>query len=253
MDMVYRRQMGAHRGKILTSAAPSSAGKYEPTQENITRLVSHSRHIPVDLSLYKEALTHGSLCEDRDYQRLEFLGDRVLGMVIASLLYDSYPDASEGQMSAWLNRLVSRENCARIARNMELAPYIRLGKQARDDGGRDSVNILGDVVEAIIGALYIDGGMEKACYFIEHHWMEQLSSIGQQPKHPKSALQESAAANNRKNPEYEIVERSGPHHDLRFTISVRIKNVGEASASGSSKREAEKRAAQKFLDNFAQD
>lgn len=202
---------------------------------------------PRQPALFVQALTHGSTGITPDYQRLEFLGDRVLGMVIAELLYTRFPKSAEGQMSAFLNRLVSRESCAQIARACNLGPLIRLGKQARDDGGAGSTNILGDVVEALIGALYIDGGLETARRFVERHWADRLSAISEAPRHPKSELQEWAAARNRKTPVYTLLRKSGPDHDLRFTVQVEIKGLGIAEATGTSKQEAETLAAKQFL------
>lgn len=207
-------------------------------------------HDPKDPALFIEALTHGSTGHAPDYQRLEFLGDRVLGMVIADLLYHRFPKAAEGQMSAFLNRLVSRESCAQIARACNLGPLIRLGKQARDDGGAGSTNILGDVVEALIGALYLDGGMASARAFIERHWAERISAISEAPRHPKSELQEWAAARNRKTPAYTMLGKSGPDHDLRFTVRVEIKGLGATEATGTSKQEAETLAARQFLAEY---
>lgn len=204
-------------------------------------------HQPRNPALFVQALTHGSTGITPDYQRLEFLGDRVLGMVVADLLYTRFPKAAEGQMSAFLNRLVSRESCAQIARACNLGPLIRLGKQARDDGGAGSTNILGDVVEALIGALYIDGGMDAARSFIARHWADRLGAISEAPRHPKSELQEWAAARNRKTPTYTLLRKSGPDHDLRFTVQVEIKGLGSAEATGTSKQEAETLAAKQFL------
>lgn len=204
-------------------------------------------HTPSDPALFIEALTHGSTGQTPDYQRLEFLGDRVLGMVIADVLYARFPKAAEGQMSAFLNRLVSRESCAQIARACHLGPLIRLGKQARDDGGASSTNILGDVVEALIGALYLDGGLPSARRFIERHWADRIAEISEAPRHPKSELQEWAAARNRKMPTYTLLGKSGPDHDLRFTVRVDIKGLGAAEATGTSKQEAETLAARQFL------
>lgn len=204
-------------------------------------------HDPRDPALFIQALTHGSTGQTPDYQRLEFLGDRVLGMVIAELLYARFPKAAEGQMSSFLNRLVSRDSCAEIARACHLGPLIRLGKQARDDGGAGSTNILGDVIEALIGALYIDGGMASARRFIERHWATRISAISEAPRHPKSELQEWAAARNRKTPTYTLLGKSGPDHDLRFTVRVEIKGLGAAEATGTSKQEAETLAARQFL------
>lgn len=206
-------------------------------------------YAPRDSALFEEALTHGSHGGKgtRDYQRLEFLGDRVLGLVIAEALLLAFPNEAEGQLSSRLNALVSRERCAEVARAISLAPLIRLGKQALGDGGRDSDNILGDVLEAVIGALFVDGGLDEARRFILTRWGERLRAAPVAPKHPKSALLEWSAANRRKPPEYHIDRRDGPDHAPRFTVRVSIANAGDASATGTSKQEAETAAAAALL------
>ena len=200
--------------------------------------------------LWVAALTHGSFgngpAAHGDYQRLEFLGDRVLGLVIAEWLYETEGEA-EGRLSQRLNVLVSRQMCAQIARQVGLGPHIRLGKQARDDGGADSDNILGDVMEALIGANFIARGFEATRAMIRRLWAEAVTGRAGTSKHPKSALQEWAAGHRRKVPEYRLVSREGPDHAARFTVCVAIKGVGEAEASGSSKQEAETAAAEQFL------
>jgi ribonuclease-3 len=193
-----------------------------------------------------EAITHGSLGSASDYQRLEFLGDRVLGLVIAEWLYETESD-DEGRLSQRLNVLVSRQMCAQIARAEGLGPHIRLGKQARDDGGADSENILGDVMEALIGACFVLHGFEATRAMVRQLWSGAITGRAGTAKHPKSALQEWAAGNRRKGPEYRLVTREGPDHAARFTVEVSIKGVGEASAAGSSKQEAETAAAAEFL------
>ena len=203
-------------------------------------------HVPGQLELYERALTHGSHNPD-DYQRLEFLGDRVLGLIVARWLYEHFPHEPEGKLSRRLNALVSGETCAEIARAIEVRPHLRLGKQARDDGAAESDYVLGDVIEALIGALYLDGGFETAERFVRSAWGDRVERQDRAPQHPKSALQEWAAANRRKPPVYEVLDRSGPHHNLRFTVSVSIANVGEARAEGSSKQEAETAAAKALL------
>lgn len=204
---------------------------------------------PVDEPLWLEALTHGSTGHARDYQRLEFLGDRVLGMVIAEWLY-KLEDGAEGRLSQRLNALVSRTACAAVARQIGLGPHILLGKQARDDGGIDSDNILGDVMEAVIGASFVTLGFEATRDMVRRLWADQVAGKAGKSKHPKSALQEWAAGNRRKMPEYRLVERSGPDHAARFTVAVSIKGVGEAEATGTSMREAETAAAEEFMRRF---
>jgi ribonuclease-3 len=199
--------------------------------------------------LFERALTHASHGGDH-YERLEFLGDRVLGLAMAAWLYETFPDEPEGKLSRRLNALVARETCAEVGRELGLAKRMRLGKQARDDGADDSDNVLGDVVEALIGALYLDAGMEAAGSFVRSAWGERVSSADQAPKHPKSALQEWAAANNRKPPVYSLTGRSGPSHAPRFEVEVAIKGVGAATAEGLSKQEAETEAASKLLEQL---
>lgn len=204
---------------------------------------------PGNETLYIRAFTHGSFGDD-DYQRLEFLGDRVLGFTIAAQLYDQFSDEPEGSLSQRLNGLVSGKVCAEIAREIGLSNHLRLGKQARDDGARQSAKVLGDVMESLIGAVYLDHGMETAKQFILKHWNKRISGMTKDIRHPKSALQEWAAAHNRKMPVYELVEKTGPHHDLVFTIKVAINQVGEVEATASSIRTAETTAAKLFLEKY---
>ena len=207
-------------------------------------------HRPANLALFERALTHASLGEG-NYERLEFLGDRVLGVVIGDWLYGLFPDEPEGKLSRRLNVLVSGDTCAAIARTLGVAPHLRLGKQALADGAFDSDNILGDVVESLIGALWLDGGLAAAKAFIHEAWADRVDSRGTAPKHPKSALQEWAAANNRKAPAYELLGRSGPHHAPRFVVKVSIRGVGEAEAEALNKQDAETAAAEALLKKVA--
>jgi ribonuclease-3 len=201
---------------------------------------------PRDQALFELAFTHSSVGGD-SYERLEFLGDRVLGMVIARALYERYPEEPEGNLSRRYNALVDRETCAEVGRQLGVPALLRLGKQAREDGARQSENVVGDVVEALIGALLLDDGLESAQRFILRAWEPCLDSQGRAPEHPKSALQELAAARGCKAPEYEVVSRTGAHHAPRFTIRVSVPRLGEATAEGSSKQEAETAAAAALL------
>ena len=202
---------------------------------------------PKDVTLYNRALTHGSTGQP-DYQRLEFLGDRILGLVIADMLYHRYFDEAEGRLSHRLNALVSGATCAEIARIIDIPPHIRLGKQARDDGAQQSDNVLGDVMEAIIGALYLDSGIDAARSMIERLWGPLLETANGAPKHPKSELQEWCTANGRKVPEYTITKKEGPPHAMRFEITVTVKGFDPVSASANSKQAAETAAALAFLE-----
>lgn len=206
-------------------------------------------HEPEDLRLFELALTHSSVGGD-SYERLEFLGDRVLGHVIARTLYERHPNEPEGYLSRRYNVLVARETCAEIGRELGIPTLVRLGKQARDDHASQSENVIGDVVEALIGALLLDGGIEVAERFILRMWEPNLAEQRKAPLHPKSALQELAAAKGCKAPVYEVVSRTGAHHAPRFRIRVSVPRLGEASAEGTSKQDAETAAAAALLEQL---
>ena len=201
---------------------------------------------PQDSDPFHRALTHGSQAAE-NYERLEFLGDRVLGLIMAEWLWEQFPNEPEGQLSRRLNSLVTGAVCADVARDLGVRDHLRLGKQARDDGASDSDNVLGDVMEALIGAWYREAGLDAARVFVRKAWGDRVHSQGKAPQHHKSALQEWAAANNRKAPEYVVTDRSGPHHAPRFTVTVRIGRTAEASATGANKQEAETAAAKALL------
>ena len=203
-------------------------------------------HAPADLVRFDRALTHGSQAS-ANYERLEFLGDRVLGLAMAEWLYELFPDEPEGSLSKRLNALVTGAVRAEVAREIGVRPFLRLGKQARDDGAADSDNVLGDVMEALIGALYLEAGFDPARAFVRARWAGRVHADARAPQHPKSALQEWAAAHNRKTPAYEVLERSGPQHAPRFTVRVSLGAFASAEAEGSSKQEAETAAARALL------
>jgi ribonuclease-3 len=204
-------------------------------------------HRPRDPALFERALTHPSR-GGPDYQRLEFLGDRVLALVIGEWLYERFDEEDEGQMSRRLNALVARETCADVGREIGLKIHLRLGKQARSDGAANSDNVLGDVVESLIGALHLDGGIDSARTFIRNAWASRLDGLTSAPRHPKAALQEWAAAHDHTPPVYSVAARTGPQHAPRFTIEVSIAGVGSAKAEGGSKQAAETAAAVALLE-----
>jgi ribonuclease III len=240
--VVFLGALGPDRDRVVTALTPETRAWLE-----------EQGFAPGDDAPWLEALTHGSFngsgAEVADYQRLEFLGDRVLGLSVAAWLFRA-GDAPEGRLSQRLNALVSGVTCARIARGIELPVHIRLGKQARDDGGADSDKILGDVMEALIGACFIAHGFEAAQALIYRLWARELEGDVGKAKHPKSALQEWAAGNRRQTPLYEVTDRAGPDHAARFTVRVTVRHVGSAEASATSKSEAEKLAAKAFLEQF---
>ena len=202
-----------------------------------------------DEALWLEALTHGSTGAERDYQRLEFLGDRVLGLSIAESLFRQ-GQGTEGELAQRLNALVSRSACAEIAREIGAAAHVRLGKQARDDGAHDSDNVLGDVMEALLGASFLEAGFDATRDIVHRLWHPAIEGGEGRSKHPKSALQEWAAGNQRKPPEYEVIDRAGPDHAARFTVRVSVRNVGEVEATAASKQDAETEAARLFMERF---
>ena len=158
-----------------------------------------------------------------------------------------FPNEPEGQLSKRLNALVTGAVCADVARSLGVRSHLRLGKQARDDGAHDSDNILGDVMEALIGARYRETGLDETRAFVRRVWGTRVQHGDTAPQHPTSALQEWAAASNRRTPEYVVVDRSGPHHAPRFTVQVKIGTFAEASATGANKQEAETAAAKALL------
>jgi ribonuclease-3 len=196
-----------------------------------------------------EALTHGSTGDTRDYERLEFLGDRVLGLTIADWLFHRN-NGDEGKLAQRLNALVSRQSCAAHAREIGVPAHVRLGKQARDDGAAESDNVLGDIMEALLGAAFIEMGFDATREIIRNIWTDAMQGEAGRSKHPKSALQEWAAGNQRRPPQYEVVERSGPDHAARFTVRVSVHNIGAVEATATSKRDAESEAARLFMEKF---
>ena len=222
----------------------------DPTLSSATRAWLESIGFTVtNQALWFEALTHGSTGDARDYDRLEFLGDRVLGLTIADWLYH-HDGAQEGTLAQRLNALVSGQSCARVARSLDVPAHVRLGKQARDDGANQSDNVLGDIMESLLGAAFIDMGFDATRDLIRRFWADAVAGHTGRSKHPKSALQEWAAGNQRRAPVYEVTDRSGPDHAARFTVRVSVHNVGAVEAEASSKREAETEAARLFMEKF---
>lgn len=199
--------------------------------------------------IWVEALTHGSMNEQPNYERLEFLGDRVLGLSMAEWLFE-HSNGSEGQLAQRFNALVSRSTCASIARTIGVPEHVRLGKQARDDGAHESENVLCDVMESLLGANHREAGFEASRDLVRKLWKESVEGARGRSKHPKSALQEWAAGNRRKPPSYELVDRSGPDHKAQFTVRVSVNGVGEAEGTASSKQDAETAAARAFMEQF---
>lgn len=205
-----------------------------------------------DRDLLERALTHASVGDGardvRHNERLEFLGDRVLNLCAAERLMALDPDAREGEMSRLLASLVNYHACARAARRAGLAEALRLSASATKVGARKSDAVLGDACEALIAALYIDGGLECARAFFLKFWAEEFERLDEpRSKDPKTQLQEWVQGMGLPLPEYEVVERTGPSHAPCFTVEVRVQDFGAERGEGGSRQAAEKAAAQQML------
>jgi ribonuclease-3 len=202
--------------------------------------------------LLLQALTHPSIATTArpDNQRLEFLGDRVLGLVIADALLAADPRAREGQLAPRLNALVRKETCAEVARRIDLGSALRLGRSEMLSGGRRKAALLGDAMEAVIAAVYLDAGFEAARGVVLRHWQELLDTVERDARDPKSTLQERTQARGEAPPDYTEIGREGPPHAPRFTVEARLADGRSARATAASKRAAEQAAARLLLDRF---
>jgi ribonuclease-3 len=215
----------------------------------LTALEDRLGHTFQDRALLDRALTHASAAGTAadSYQRLEFLGDRVLGLIIADALLKAFPHADEGELARRFNQLVRRETCAEVARELDFGAEIRLAEAEAQAGGRSKTTLLGDVCEAVIAALYLDGGEAAARAFIEASWMPRMHNWTGPLRDPKTSVQEWAQARDLVPPTYQISTRSGPDHDPQFKISMTVGDLAESSGQGKSKRAAEQEAARNFL------
>ncbi|WP_116133906.1 ribonuclease III [Tropicimonas sp. IMCC34043] len=199
--------------------------------------------------LLLRALTHPSIASDTrpSNQRLEFLGDRVLNLIIAEALFRADTDAGEGQLAPRYNVLVRKETCADVARQIDLGAVLKLGRSEMMSGGRRKEALLGDAMEAVVAAIYLDAGLEPARTVVLKLWGERVAAAEEKARDPKTALQEWAQARGMKPPAYIETARSGPDHAPNFTIAARLENGAEASATAGSKRQAEQAAATALL------
>jgi ribonuclease-3 len=199
--------------------------------------------------LLTEAVTHASISSATrsDNQRLEFLGDRVLGLVMAEALLEDDIGASEGTLAPRFNALVRKETCAEIAMSLDLGKVLKLGRSEMMSGGRRKQALLGDAMEAVIAAVYRDGGFSAAKDLILNLWNSHIETVADDARDAKTALQEWAQARGLRPPSYVVVDRSGPDHAPLFTISAQLENGAEQSATAGSKRQAEQNAAQDLL------
>lgn len=204
-------------------------------RENLQRALTHRSAVPGDRASHES------------YQRHEFLGDRVLALVIADMLFQAYPRSDEGDLARRLNSLVRRETCADVATDLGLGEAVRLGVGERQSGGRRKEAILGDIAEAVIAAIYLDGGFDEARRFIERHWRPRMEALSGPLRDAKTTLQEWAQGRGLPTPSYEVVERSGPDHAPSFLVRVSIPGAAAGEGTGKSKRDAEQAAATDVL------
>ena len=206
-----------------------------------------------DKALLERALTHisalsgGQQSRVASYQRLEFLGDHVLGLVISDMLFRSFAKANEGELSRRLADLVRKDACADVARAMDLGPELKLGSSESQAGGRKRTTILADACEALVGAVFLDGGYGAAAQAIEKFWKPRMLRPGKSLRDPKTMLQEWAQARGLPTPAYREVARTGPHHSPKFRVAVSLPDRRPAEGTGSSKRAAEQAAAAAML------
>ena len=178
---------------------------------------------------------------------MEFLGDHVLGLVVSDMLYHAFPNADEGELSKRLAELVRKESCADVAKSLGLLDDIKLGSVGSSADARLRKSILGDICEAVIGAIYLDGGYPAASAFVERHWTERMHKNRRPMRDAKTALQEWAQSKALPTPVYREIERTGPHHDPHFRVAVTLPGLEPAEGVGGNKRAAEKNAALAML------
>lgn len=229
-------------------AAPEADG------DDLAVLQARLGHRFADPALLERALTHISALPASQaqrrvdcYQRLEFLGDRVLGLAVSAMLYENFPEADEGELSRRLADLVRKETCADVARSWGAGAFLRLGDGEAQTGGAEKSAILGDVCESVLGAIFLDGGYEAAAAAALRFFSEKMLKPGRPLRDPKTALQEWAQARGLPPPVYRQSSRSGPDHAPVFVMEVRVAGFEPAVAEGGSKRFAEQASADKFL------
>lgn len=197
--------------------------------------------------LLEEAISHSSAGKSINYQRLEFLGDRVLGIVVAEFLIKNFPGENEGDLARRFSSLVDKTMLARVATDAGIGDFIAMSDSERASGGGENENILSDVMEAIIGASFLDAGLDDCRVLVYRMWGELLNERVDPPIDPKTALQEWTQGRAKGLPVYDLVSRTGPDHAPTFEISVDVEGFPIVSAKGASRRVAEKEAARKML------
>jgi len=259
LDCAMRRSAKSSGSDAISAQRPDDRAIVRPTPRKksrrsdtaLTALEATIGYHFKDATLLNNALTHVSAIAGGNrassYQRLEFLGDHVLGLVISDMLFRAFPKADEGELSRRLADLVRRESCADVARAVDLGPALRLGSSEANAGGRVRIAILADACEALIGAVFIDGGYPAAAAMIERLWGERMRVPARPLRDPKTVLQEWAQARGLPTPVYREVARTGPHHSPEFRVTVVLPDHERVEGLGPSKRAAEQAAAAAML------
>jgi len=204
-----------------------------------------------DISLLRVALTHSSLANSSySNERMEFVGDRVLGLIMAELLYKRFPSESEGALAKRHAQLVRMETLAEISRDLNVGSFLRMANGEANTGGRDKDSLLADAMEAIVAAIYFDQGLESVKILIDRLWSPYFSNPIAAVKDYKTLLQEKIQANGHKAPTYEILSRAGPAHAPDFTVQAIADTIDSATGQGKSKRKAEQAAAKALLEKI---
>lgn len=218
----------------------------------MSELARRLQHEFKDPELLNVALTHASALAPTDsvtksYQRLEFLGDRVLGLVVAGMLHNHFPNADEGELARRFNHMVKRETCAEIASELRIGDAMRIGQSEAQTGGRKKAALLADICEAVIAAIYLDGGFAAAEKFVRRLWEPRMLSWSGPLRDAKTTLQEWAQSRGLPTPKYDVISREGPDHAPSFVVGVNVKGIAPGEGQGGSKRIAEQAAAEAVL------
>ena len=245
------------------SPQPDAGGESAPAKKKRSKISARAAQAAIEArighkfaepALLATAFTHVSALKKStrkrsdSYQRLEFLGDHVLGLIVSDMLYRAFPNADEGELSKRLADLVRKESCADVAKSLGLLDDIKLGAVGAGAGARLRKSVLGDICEAVIGAIFLDGGYAAAAAFVAHNWTERMHKPRRPLRDPKTVLQEWAQGKGLPTPVYREVERTGPHHDPQFRVAVDLPGLAPAEGVGGSKRAAEKVAASVMIE-----
>jgi ribonuclease-3 len=224
----------------------------QPQKSPVSVLKNALQYEFQDLELLRVALTHASALAPSEtvsgsYQRLEFLGDRVLGLAIASMLHRHFPKADEGELARRFNHMVKRETCAEIAQELGIGEAMRIGLAEAQTGGRKKTALLADICESVIAAIYLDGGYDAAEGFVRRLWEPRMLSWSGPLRDAKTTLQEWAQSKSLPTPRYDVTGRAGPDHAPSFTVAVTVQGLQPGEGTGGSKRIAEQSAAEAVL------